>query len=622
MSPVFKQTILRPILKKVDSDPTDPANYRPISLLNTLMKLYEALIKTRLVNWLESESHISPVQAAYRKGHSTCDHILVIQELFLEYRFNKRGPRGGKCPKALYFCFLDLRKAFDTVPRDLLFKKLYTLGIKGKMLRVIWDLYTGNTARVQVQNFLSKKFQIHRGVLQGSKLGPILFNIFINDLLKDLHDSSLGAQVAGLIISTLGFADDIILIADRPDHLQRLISKCQTWASKNRMSFSLDKCKVMVFNRKPEGLHFYMAGEELEIVNQYKYLGILLSSSRPQNTLYREHFTRVKEKAERRIQCIKHLGYHQDGLRPQTAIRMYKILVRPLLEYGAQVITYRRHFLNSIRPPVSIDEATFFMKDIERLQTKALKSLLQCPRNVSPSIVRLFAGVEPMACRIEMLKLRYYWRIIHSSKNICKKIVSHRKRTILEFNVGFTMEIFKLCCKIGHISFWHGIHRGNANLSMALNPLNSIKKAVTTYYLNKDLSIARSKDCLFRTLYLQDHGLYKNHYFLVKPFTTSGTFLNSSSRQKFIKVLLSSNRYLESCCFCSLTFYDLLLHQITSCPYLIPQRKILSNKLLLYGYPSEHLPPQIRDLPRLLAYAILDKNLLRAITEFLEYINY
>ena len=388
------------------------------------------------------------------------------------------------------------------------------------------------------------------------------------------------------------------------------------------MSFRLDKCKVMVFNRKPEGLHFYMAGEELEIVLQYKYLGILLSSSRPQNTLYREHFTKVMEKAERRIQCIKHLGYHQDGLRPQTAIRMYKTLVRPLLEYGAQVITFRRHYLNSIKPPVSIDEPTFFMKDIEHLQTKALKNLLQCPRNVAPSVVRLLAGVEPMACRIDMLKLRYYWRITHAPKSICKKIVSYRKSKILEFNVGFTMEIFNLCCKIGHISFWHGIHRGNANQLMALNPLNSIKNAVITYYLNKDLSIARSKDCLFRTLYLHDHGLYRNTYFLVKPFTKSGTFPNSSSRQKFIKVLLNTNHYLETCCFCSLPFYNLLLHQITSCPYLIPQRKTLKNKLLLYGYTFEQHHSHIGDLPRLLAYALLDKNLLRAITEFLEFVNY
>ena len=387
------------------------------------------------------------------------------------------------------------------------------------------------------------------------------------------------------------------------------------------MSFSLNKRKVMVFNRKLDNLYFYLAGEELEIVQQYKYLGILLSSSRPQNTLYREHFNRVKEKAERRIQCIKHLGYHQDGLRPQTAIRMYKTLVRPLLEYGAQVISYRRHFLNSIKSPASVDEPTFFMKEIEHLQTKALKSLLQCPRNIPPSIIRLFTGVEPMACRIEMLKLRYYWRKTHAPQSIPKTIIFHRKRTILGFNVGFTMDIFNLCCKIGHISFWHGIHRGNAN-PPTLNPLMEIKRTVTTYYLNKDLHEARSKDCLFRSLYLHDYESYKNYYFLVKPFTVAGTFPNSSSRKKFIKVLLNTNCYLQSCCFCSLTFYDLFLHQLTSCPYLTVQRKTLMNKLLLYGYPFEHHHSQLGDLPRLLTYALLDKNLLRVITDFLEQIKY
>ena len=124
------------------------------------------------------------------------------------------------------------------------------------------------------------------------------------------------------------------------------------------------------------------------------------------------------EKAERRIQCIKHLGFHQDGLRPQTAVRMYKVLVRPLLEYGAQVLTYRRYFLNSSRPPENIEEPMFFMKDLEHFQTRALKSLLQCPRNVFPLIVRLLTGVEPMACTIDIIKLQYYWKIIHAPASI------------------------------------------------------------------------------------------------------------------------------------------------------------------------------------------------------------
>ena len=206
------------------------------------MKLYEALIKARLVGWLESKDFISPVQAAYRKNRSTCDHILVIQELFLEYRLNKCGPRGGKGPKPHYLRFLDFKKAFDTVSRELLpFKKLNSLGILGKMLRVIRDLYTNNPARVQVQNFLYPEFIVNRGVLQCSKLGPVLFNIFINNLPKKLNDSSLGAQLGDLTISTPGFADDIVLVADCPHHLKLLLLKCQKCATQNKMAFNLKK---------------------------------------------------------------------------------------------------------------------------------------------------------------------------------------------------------------------------------------------------------------------------------------------------------------------------------------------------------------------------------------------
>ena len=158
---------------------------------------------------------------------------------------------------------MDLAKAFDTVPRKILFCKLRKLGIKGKMLRVISDLYTRNIARVQVGNYLSPQFEINRGVMQGSKLGPILFLIFINDLLNELHTSRLGAQISCLTISGLGFADDIVLISDVPGNLQQLINICDNWAHKNKMSFNLDKCNVMVFNVNSLGLRFHIWNETL-----------------------------------------------------------------------------------------------------------------------------------------------------------------------------------------------------------------------------------------------------------------------------------------------------------------------------------------------------------------------
>ena len=95
--------------------------------------------------------------------------------------------------RPLYFCFLDFRKAFDTVVRNILFRKLYAAGVRGKLLRVIINLFSKNPANVSLDGFFSPDFMINRGGLQGSKLGPILFNLSVNDLLDDLNQSKLGA---------------------------------------------------------------------------------------------------------------------------------------------------------------------------------------------------------------------------------------------------------------------------------------------------------------------------------------------------------------------------------------------------------------------------------------------
>ena len=107
-----------------------------------------------------------------------------------------------------------------------------------------------------INNRYSREFNIKSGVLQGSKLGPMLFIIFLDDLLKSLNASSLGAKVGYINISGLGFADDLLLISDTPDKLQKLILICELWSKINHMAFKISKSKVMVLNSLPTGLDF------------------------------------------------------------------------------------------------------------------------------------------------------------------------------------------------------------------------------------------------------------------------------------------------------------------------------------------------------------------------------
>ena len=130
----------------------------------------------------------------------------------------------------LFLEFMDLMKAFDTVPRAKLFNKLRKTGVQGRMYRVIKNLYEKNRATILIGGHRSESFEIESGVMQGSKLGPILFNIYINDLLVELQISNLGVTVHRTMFTTLGFADDIILMADTASKLQALIDICVKWS--------------------------------------------------------------------------------------------------------------------------------------------------------------------------------------------------------------------------------------------------------------------------------------------------------------------------------------------------------------------------------------------------------
>ena len=572
----LKESVIRPFLKDSEKDPTDPANYRPVALLNVIMKVYEQVIKSRLVAALEKINFFADVQAAFRKGRSTADHLLVLQEIFFHYRYTKKRPRGRQGMKPLFLGFMDIQKAFDTVPRKVLFKKLKESGLCGKMLRVIMDLYTNNRAVVRIGAYTSESFYIKSGVLQGSKLGPVLFNIFINDLLIRLQDSKLGVTVGGIKLSDLGFADDILLLTEEAEKLQVMIDICGKWAKENGINFNIGKCKVMVLNNGRKDMHFYLQGEPIEIVAEVKYLGILLSSTY-QTTLYGRHITKVIEKAEKRASTLRHMGYHSDGLRPETAVRMYKILIRPLLEYGAQALSYENYYLAKEGGRRNSNENGGFINRIEKLQNRVLKRVIPCPKSTPPEIIRLLTGIVPMSGRIAMLKLRYLWKLHHGDqRNNAHRIYRYKRKHFFQSNIGFVHEAFNLCCRYNCMDVWHG------SITERVNPYMKIRSIVETYHYEQDLKVAQKTKCIYTALHLFD----REKYGFDSWFQTSGRFESSIKRRCFIYALLDTGAYRRDCRRCGENVADIVTHCFSTCPGLDRERQTFILRMKFYGAPE------------------------------------
>ena len=431
---------------------------------------------------------------------------------------------------------MDLSKAFDRVPRDKLFKKLWKAGVRGKIYKVIKDIYSDNGARIRIGKYETKKIIIESGVMQRSRLGPTLFNIYINDLLVKLSSTRLGARMQKTTITALGYADDIVLLADNPTKLQEQIDICEQWCRENGMRFSRHKCKVMALNARQKGLAFNLNGESIDIVSKIRYMGILFSRSR-QTSLYGKHINEILERAETRVNIIRHMGFQRDGLRSETAIRMYKIMVRPILVYGAQVLSYKHYFFVDRRAE-KIEESTDIIRKLEKFQNKVLKKLTPCPKNTPPEILRLLTGTMPIAARLDMLKLRYFWKVHHAEKNnITYQIYLEIRENFLRGNEGFVHEVFNLCCKYKIMDLWHG------KCPMGINPLNSIRKIVESYHLGKDEVAVQKIECMYRKMKIP--GIKK--YQIEQRLTEVGRFQSSEHRGQFLHVLLDTAKYERSC---------------------------------------------------------------------------
>ena len=260
----------------------DPNNYRGITLLSALGKLFTSILNTRVTNFVDNVGLLGEEQAGFRANYSTMDHIFTLNSIIDMYI--KNGKR-------LYCAFVDYKKAFDLIDRSALWSTLIANGINGKVTTVIYNLYNDAKSCIKSNNSFSKYFECNVGVRQGENL-PLLFAIFLNDLeMSFVKDGIPGLKFVNnnvkkylsdddietwLRLYVLLYADDTIIFAenenDLHNSLQTLYNYCETW----KLSVNSCKTKIVIFSRgkvrkKP---NVYFGNELIEICDDYTYLGV------------------------------------------------------------------------------------------------------------------------------------------------------------------------------------------------------------------------------------------------------------------------------------------------------------------------------------------------------------
>ena len=267
---VWTNGIIVPLHKKGSLNNVD--NYRGITLLSTLGKLFTRVLNNRPMFWADSHNMLIDAQAGFRKGRLTVDNTFILYNI-VNVCLNPN--------QRLYCSFIYFRKAFDYVDRDCLWYKMILKGIRGKMFNIIHSMYQNVKSQVRVNGVLSEQFDCHLGVRQGESLSPFLFSLFVNDMEQELKDKGVnGISIDDLKLYLLLYVDDSVIFSSTREGLQMGLDVLHDYCTKWRLIINTDKTKVMVFRNSgisSKDDHWFYGDKRLDIVNTFNYVGIVFS---------------------------------------------------------------------------------------------------------------------------------------------------------------------------------------------------------------------------------------------------------------------------------------------------------------------------------------------------------
>jgi len=330
-------------------------------------------------------------------GCRTSDHIFSLRTLIDKY---VNGSTRGK----LYACFIDFKKAFDSVWHEGLLTRLLQYNINGNFYSLIKNLYSKSKCFIKLGSKRTGTFEYTRGVRQGCILSPLLFNLYLNELSLQLDQTIRSDPIIlpnNTRLSSLLYADDLVLLSKSKEGLQNCIDTVGNFCSNWQMNVNDKKSKVMIISKKrcnkTNQPSFQINKKYLDIVNEFTYLGVKLTSTGNFNA----HLDQTREKALHAFFKLTHVINFRE-LKSKAANKLFDSLISPILTYGCEVWgTYQKQNFD-----------IWDKNQIEKVHLRFCKYYLGINRKSSNIASRSELGRFPLKIFIDTLILKFYNHLI------------------------------------------------------------------------------------------------------------------------------------------------------------------------------------------------------------------
>jgi hypothetical protein len=529
--------IVVPVPKKGNAE--SASDYRGIAITSNLGKIFSIILNTRLTKWAENNDILCDNQFGFRKNRSTVDCIFILQSIISHTLANK---------EKLYCAFVDFRKAFDRVDRHMLWFKLYMSGVSTKMINIIKSMYSTVQLCVRSNGLLSNYFESCQGVKQGEPMSPLLFLLFVNDIVENFQvDEDFCVKMSNILLFIILFADDTVLFAKTPGQLQSFLDQLDVYCNRWNIEVNTDKTKIVVFQRGNSVVNnsFYYRDVCLVIVKEFVYLGLLLQN----NGRFGRTQRRLAHQGRKAMYSLFSV-FQNVSLKPREKCSMFDSMVASVLGYASEVWGYAK------------------ADDVEVVHNTFCKRVLCVKKSSHTSAVLGELGRVPLALVRTERMLKYWCNLLKKRNTITSCVYSQLRldadNTLEYSGLNWAFHVKNILQSLGCYDVWlqqdthpvsfgllktrlHDQHLQNWNITISSSPkLESLFMFKTEFRFEKYLQavVCNSHRVALTKLRISSHNLH------IETGRYTGV-----------------DRHLRVCAKCNMSVIENEYHFLLVCPY-------------------------------------------------------